>query len=94
MFGGVFLHVGIEQVKGNSSHNDTPYLDLDRVATNEHLNHYMTPTFIPHEMDRKSRKIVFGIGLLLPTVDIQVLLKITFMLKEANANHRKIQVAG
>jgi hypothetical protein len=33
VFGGIFSDIGIEQVKGHSPYRDTPYLNLDGVAS-------------------------------------------------------------
>ena len=94
MFGRIFLYVGVEQVKGNPSYHETPYLDFNRFAAYEDFHHDRLAIFVSHKAGRHRGNIVFRIGFLLPAVGIQVLLKIAFMVKKANTNHGKIEIAG
>jgi len=49
---------------------------------------------VPHKLDRQVVEVVYGIGLLLPAVAIQVLAKIPALVEQANAGQRQSEVAG
>jgi len=75
------LGVGVKHIKRDTSHHCAPYLDLDRLSLKGDLHRDGTAVFIAKEINRKVGKVVFKVLLLLPAVCIEILAKVSFLIK-------------
>ncbi len=91
---GVGGDVGVQQVQLDPADGDAPDLRLDGAARILDADRQRPAAGLSHQLDRHVERIVLGVGLLLPAVEVQVLAEVALLIHQADADDRDAEVRG
>lgn len=94
VFGRVFRHVGVQKEERDPADLNLPDPCLNGASCHVHRDAELMSVLSLHTADGHVVEGIFFIPLLLPAVIVKILLKIAHLIEEADAEERKIEVAG
>src|ERR1019366_5359355 len=89
----ILWEVGIKKINRNAANVDAPGTETDIASGDFHGTNDGFVLFIQHRLNRKIRRVKQIVELGLPVVCIDGLLKISFAVKQADADKSQAQIA-
>ena len=89
----VFRDVGVKKVKLDPADLHVPDLDPDHRRWRPDADFQFRPVRLQNRQNRKGVEVVLGVLFRLPSIGVQRLLQIAFLIKQADPYQRQIRVA-